>query len=227
MNDKKILAFHQKFTEFFDGKDEVRESALKIARKISRRSTKIIRKLHSKNKYELSELLIELNEIKAEYKKLKDTLKSYPELYFSNMVENYVQEYVEATIMITLLKNNLKINTIPDPDKMGVRYSTYLMGLGDVIGEFRRCTLDAIRTEDLTMAAKYMDTMEQLNEIIIDLNYPDGVLPLRRKQDIARSLIEKTRGDLAFAVSEYSLKENINELKIDLKKYYKNVVRKH
>jgi translin len=69
--------------------------------------------------------------------------------------------------------------------------------------------------------------MEALYDIIIVLNYPDKVLPLRRKQDVARALIEKTRGELAFAVSEYSLVENISDLKSDLENYYKNVVRKN
>ena len=68
-----------------------------------------------------------------------------------------------------------------------------------------------------------MDSMEQLFDVIINLNYPDGVLPLRRKQDVARALIEKTRGELAFAVSEFSLKENISDLRIELKKHYEKV----
>ena len=68
--------------------------------------------------------------------------------------------------------------------------------------------------------------MEALYDFIIDLNYPDKVLPLRRKQDVARALIEKTRSELTIAISEFSLVENISELKSDLKTYYKKVVTK-
>jgi len=129
--------------------------------------------------------------------------------------------------MLALIKNNLDVSKLPDPDKLGLPYITYLMGVGDVIGEFRRFCLDALRNQQLSEATRYLDTMEELYEIIINLNYPDKVLPLRRKQDIARALIEKTRSELVFAMSENNLVENISELKSDLKLYYKNVVRKN
>ena len=214
-------------TQYFDGKDAVRENALKTAREISKNSTAIIRKLHNKNPVKPSELSTELKNIGKKYKELKTSMRSYPELYYSTMIENYIQEYAEATIMLALIKNNLDVSKLPDPDKLGIPYITYLMGLGDVIGEFRRCCLDALRNQQLSEATRCLDTMEELYEIIINLNYPDKVLPLRRKQDIARALIEKTRSELVFAMSENNLVENISELKSDLKLYYKNVVRKN
>jgi translin len=227
MNNTKLQKLSDKFTKHFDSIDSARESALKRGRSISKRSSGIVRKLHSKSDKDLSKLMAELKLIEKDYKNLKSDLKTVPELYYSNMLENFIQEYVETTIMLTLVKNELSLSNLPDPDKLGVRYSTYLLGMGDVIGELRRCALDSIRSEDLAKANQYLTTMEQLFEIIINLNYPDGVLPLRRKQDVARSLIEKTRSELAFAVSEYSLKENIFELKSELNKYYKKVSRKH
>jgi translin len=190
---------------------------------ISKRSSAIVRKLHSKDTKNVDVLLKELEDITQKYKIFKSSLNNYPELFYSNMVENFIQEYVEATIMLNLIKHNLDLNRLPDPDKLGVRFSTYLLGLSDVIGELRRCTLDAIRVQDLDEAGCFMDCMEQLFDVIINLNYPDGVLPLRRKQDVARALIEKTRGELAFAVSEYSLKENISDLRVELKKHYTEV----
>jgi translin len=227
MNNNKLQNLINKFTEHFDRLDTARENALKRGREISKHSSAIVRKLHNKQPIKLQKLLSELEIIKNDYKDLKTSLEPHPNLFYSNMIENFIQEYVEATIMLTLIKNDLNLTKLPDPDKLEVRYSTYLLGLSDVIGELRRCTLDAIRTEDLVDASAYLDTMEQLYEIIIDLNYPDGVLPLRRKQDVARALIEKTRSELAFAVSEYSLKENISDLKSELKKYNIKVKRKN
>ena len=219
------------FTRYFDGKDSVRENALKISREISKSSTAIIRKLHKldykQDAAEIKELAINLKEIDKKYKKLKTSMKDYPELYYSTMLENYIQEYVEATIMLTLIKNDFKISKLPDPDKLGLPYTTYLLGLGDVIGECRRCALDALRKQQLSEANRFLETMEQLYDVIIDLNYPDKVLPLRRKQDVARALIEKTRSELVIAMSENNLVENISDLKSDLKLYYKNVMRKN
>lgn len=227
MSNKKIETMTNTFTKYFEKKDAARETALKLSREISRSSTNIIRKLHSTKSEDVSQLITDLNGVKNQFKELKSVLKPHPELYYSKMVSNYTQEYVEATIMLTLIKNDLKVSTIPSPDKLGTDFITYLLGLSDVIGEFRRCTLDAICAEDLRSATAYLAAMEQLFEIIITLNYPDGVLPLRHKQDVARALIEKTRGELAFAVSEHSLKENITGLKKELKHYNKKIVRKN
>ena len=154
-------------------------------------------------------------------------MSKYPEILHSTMVENYIQEYAEAIIMISMIQNNLNTTKLPDPDKLGIPYTTYLLGLSDVIGELRRSTLDALRQKELDNAIQYLEAMEKLYDFIIDLNYPDRVLPLRRKQDVARALIEKTRSELAFAVSEYSLVENISGLKSKLDLYYKKVVRKN
>jgi translin len=219
--------FIEELTKYFNGKEEVREIALKKAREISKGSTSIIRRIHNSGTADISKLFSELELLKKKYKELTKTMKTYPELYYSSMVENYLQEFAEAIIMLDLIKNNLDTSRLPEPSKLGIPYTTYLLGLSDVIGEFRRRTLDALRKKELDQAMKYLDTMEALYDIIIVLNYPDKVLPLRRKQDVARALIEKTRGELAFAVSEYSLVENISDLKSDLENYYKNVVRKN
>lgn len=227
MNNKKLNILNKKFIKYFDGVDAAREKALKQGREISKRSSAIVRQLHSQKTKNTANLFKDLEIIKNKFQNLKTELKNYPKLYYSNMLENFVQEYVEATIMLTLIKNKLKLTKLPDPDNLGVRYSTYLLGLSDVIGELRRCTLDAIRKQKLSEAGAFLDTMEHLYDFIIDLNYPDGVLPLRRKQDVARALIEKTRSELAFAVSEYSLKEDLSDLKFELKRHYGKVKRKN
>ena len=219
--------FSKRLTKYFDGKEEVREKALKLSREISKGSTSIIRRLHSNKPSDLKPITDELKILENKYKKLKTEMKKYPEVYYSNMVENFIQELAEAIILVHLIKNDLEMTKLPDPEKLGLPYTTYLLGLSDVIGEFRRCTLDALRKKELSEAIRYLDAMEALYDFIIDLNYPDRVLPLRRKQDVARALIEKTRGELTFAVSEYSLVENITDLKSDLKTYYKKVVRKN
>ncbi len=223
MGNSKVRNLTKKFTKYYDGKDAVREKALKMARDISRRSSAIIRKLHNKDNCDLPKLMTEQEEVKKKFQALLATLKPFPELYYSNFISNYIQEYAEATIMLTLINNDLKISTLPDPDKLDMKFTTYLLGLADVIGELRRSTLDAIRDSELSRAEAYLGLMEQLYDFIINLNYTDGVLPLRRKQDVARALIEKTRSELAFVRSEYRLIENITGLNKELKRYGKNV----
>jgi translin len=214
------------FTKYYDSKDSVREIAFRSAREISKASSAVIRKLHGKENSDLKELKAQMQSIKKKYKELITSIKGNPEIYYSTMLDNYIQEYSEATIMLALIENKLDTSKLPDPDKLQIQYTCYLLGLADVIGEFRRCTLDALRDRNLEEANKYLKCMEEIYDIIINLNYTDKVLPLRRKQDIARALIEKTRSELVVASGEYNLVENITDLKKDLTKYYKNVVRK-
>ena len=189
MTDSKLSQLNEKFTNHFDGVDSAREDAIKLGRDISKRSSAIVRKLHGRSrkgrkqngKPDLDDLIAELDDIKVKYKTLKKRLQKYPELFNSNMVENFIQEYVETTVMLNLLKNNLNTNKLPDPDRLGVRYSTYLLGLSDVIGELRRCTLNSIKNQCLSDAENYLETMEELlsgaNKVIIDGKGGWGVVP--------------------------------------------------
>jgi translin len=43
-------------------------------------------------------------------------------------------------------------------------------------------------------------------------DYPDAILPIRRKQDIARSLLEKTRGEVAVTASTRNLHARLEEV---------------
>ena len=45
--------------------------------------------------------------------------------------------------------------------------------------------------------AKYLfSIMDELCEGLLVFDVPDAILPIRRKQDIARGIIERTRSDL-------------------------------
>jgi translin len=45
--------------------------------------------------------------------------------------------------------------------------------------------------------AKYLfSIMDELCEGLLVFDVPDSILPIRRKQDIARGIIERTRSDL-------------------------------
>jgi translin len=54
--------------------------------------------------------------------------------------------------------------------------------------------------------------MEDMFLVIMRFDYPDALIPIRRKQDVARSLVEKTRGDVAVAVNSARLQNKLDEL---------------
>jgi translin len=82
----------------------------------------------------------------------------------------------------------------------------YLTGLADVVGELRRAVLDVLRSENVEHAETYLHHMESIFESLVALDYPNALVPdLRRKCDVARSLVEKTRGDVTTAIQSSRL----------------------
>ena len=82
----------------------------------------------------------------------------------------------------------------------------YLLGLGDVIGELRRFALDALRFNKIEEMQRMLSLMEKIYSELVFFDYPKAIVPgLRRKTDIGRSLVEKTRGDAATAIQQEKL----------------------
>jgi translin len=186
-----------------DEKDTIREITLKSSRAVRRLSTSVILRTHR------GENVVELIETaKEEAIKLKGLLQEHPELYHAGFVENALQELCEACIILSILEDR----PLPTPRELGVTNSAYLLGLGDVVGELRRFALEALRNNDVKKACNYLDLMEDIYTTLMRFDYPAAIVPLRRKQDIARSLVEKTRGEMAVAVRENALEKKMEEL---------------
>jgi translin len=50
--------------------------------------------------------------------------------------------------------------------------------------------------------------MEDMYYVLVTMDYPDAITGnLRRATDIARSIIEKTRGDLSLSIGQRTLRE--------------------
>ncbi len=55
--------------------------------------------------------------------------------------------------------------------------------------------------------------MDEIYDAIMSLDYPSGLIPIKRKQDMVRSLIEKTRGELAVASCEQRIDDRTHEFR--------------
>jgi translin len=86
------------------------------------------------------------------------------------------------------------------------------MGFADSIGELRRFSLEALRAGNVESANKYLEMMEDMFIVLMRFDYPDALVAIRRKQDIARSVLEKTRGEVAVAINSMRLQDRIVEL---------------
>jgi translin len=186
-----------------DEKDAIREGALKSSRAVVRLSGSMIRGLHRKEKAD-----DQLKDLKDEVSRLSGLLKDHPDIAVAGYVESAYQEYAEVAILMVILEKA----DVPSPDDLGIGSAPYLLGLADVVGELRRFALDELKEGRVEKADHYLDKMEDIFSALMRFDYPDAILPIRRKQDVVRSLLEKTRGEVAVATSTRRLHVKLEEI---------------
>jgi len=195
-----------KIEKSIDDKDKVREKALRTSREIIIGCRKAIQLIHQ-------ELMRDAkNSISRSSKKLEELYnltQGHPELYHAGFVENAAQELVEASCLYNIMRGV----DLPDPDKIKTTYSSYLLGLCDLVGELRRSALDKIREGASKEADEYLRMMENIYDVIIRFDYPSGLIPIKKKQDMVRNLIERTRGELAVASCEKRIEYRTDEFR--------------
>ncbi|MBK5133286.1 hypothetical protein JJE00_02530 [Candidatus Bathyarchaeota archaeon] len=193
-------------------KNKVREKTQKSMRKAQRLSKQAILRIHRKKILEAETLIENAKEIIIE---LQSMSKDYPDIIFTGMFSDVLQEYSEANIFLGLSQNKRFIT----PRELNVPFVEYILGLVDVIGEYRRFSLDAIREDLVEKSEKYLLKME---EIYLELLAMDEaymlVSGLRRKCDVARKIIEITRGDITQEVRRKSLEKYLREAEKTKKK---------
>jgi translin len=209
MSLKEIL---EKIQEELSARETVREDAKRDMRKATRLSKQAIQVTHQER---FDDAKAMLKEAKSLFVKLQETAKDYPYLLYSGSVGAAFEEHAEAHILLTLIQEDRFVT----PKEIDVPLTPYVLSLGDVIGELRRRALDLIRRGDVEAAEKSLESMEL---IYSDLTALDDayiiVKGLRRKGDVARRLIEITRGDITSEVRRSSLERSISKLEKTIEK---------
>ncbi len=119
------------------------------------------------------------------------------------------EEHAEAVILLNLMRGE----DFPNPEELGVEPGRYLLGLADVIGELRREAVEALRIGDLSRAEEMLRLMEHIYLTLTSAEEASVLLRgLRRKLDVARSLIEGTRGQIAEERGRMRLLEALRKL---------------
>jgi len=193
----------------FDSINKIREESLTISREIIRDCSKSIRYLHRNERKESEEYL---SRAENKLNKLKLITKEVPEINYAGYVIDAEREFVEASLFFIFETQYV----LESYENFKVHPSSYVQGIGDVIGEWRRKALENLRKLDLTSAEKYLEVMEDSLEILNELDYPDAITGgLRRYADNARALIERTRADLTNAIINESLRKDLSKLTKD------------
>lgn len=181
-----------------DRKDRAREEAYARGREIRRTSTRAIREIH-KGDFTAAEGLLQEAHRGVQALGANST--------FSFLQEAY-QEYAEAAITHALLQRL----DLPTPEGLSIPAEAYALGLGDSVGELRRHILGAIRREELEAVEYYLDLMDEITHGLMTLDYPSALLPIKRKQDVARVLLERTQGDVTMALKQTRLERRLAAL---------------
>ena len=182
-------------------KEKVRQDSHESIRKATSLSKQAILLSHQKRLEEAKKQLGKAKELIAE---LRESSKEYPAIIYGGMFSDALQEYSEAAIFIALIEEARFIS----PQEIEVPPVDYVLGLADVVGELRRLALDNLREGDVEKGEKCLQTMDEIYVELEALDEAYMLVPgLRRKNDVARRIIESTRGDLTQEVRRKALED--------------------
>ncbi len=188
----------------FDLKTAARERALPAARRSIRASANAIRAVH-RGEIETARELIEGS--RAALEEGLAGVDEHPDVRFAGYLLDAEKEYAEANITLALVSES----PVPAPEEVGVGDAPYLNGMAEAIGEGRRHVLDLLRVGEVERAERMLAVMEDMYGLLVTMDYPDAItMNLRRSTDVARSLIEKTRGDLSVAFVQRDLRDALD-----------------
>jgi translin len=105
------------------------------------------------------------------------------------------QEAVEAILLGAIVQGA----PLPGPSELGLSPEVYLLGLGDVVGEVRRLALQRLNESDVRGAERYVHLMDRLYRTLMRFDTTRSIVALKPKQDTARALLERTRGEVTMA----------------------------
>jgi len=193
-------------------REKIHEEVQRDMRRATRLSKQAILFTHQERFKEAKKLL---KEATALFTKLRSITDAYPDMVYSGLVDAAFQEYAEAQTLLTLVEENRFIS----PEEIQVPSIAYVLGLGDVIGELRRRALDSLRREDVKTAEDCLRVMEEIYVELMSMDEAYMLVPgLRRKSDVARHLIETTRGDITIEARRSSLEKCMENLEKIVKK---------
>ena len=185
--------------------DGVREKVLPLSRSAVRKCSESIKETHRGNFDSADKLLSEAHET-AE--KAEKEMKKSDFMFHSKSLAVAYQELAEAANLLSLLRDG----AFTPPEKYGIPTRAYLTGLADTVGELRRAVLDKIRDENVESAVSLLGFMEEILDELHTFDFPNALVPeLRRKCDVARSIIERTRGDIASAIQQGKLVQELRD----------------
>ncbi|HSL46910.1 MAG TPA: haloacid dehalogenase [Anaerolineales bacterium] len=206
----KLEGIAERIRQNFDVRTSKRDEALKQARQLTRACSLAIRAVHRDDMEAMEASLAEAQKLADD---LRADLQGHPELFYAGYTQDSLKEFVEANVTCALIQNQPLLT----PEDLGVEDATYLNGLAEVVGELRRRTLDILRSGYSEEAERLLGHMDEIYSVLVTMDYPDAITNgLRRQTDLARGIIEKTRGDVTLSLRVHHLAGAISSLSSQL-----------
>ena len=191
----------------FDQKTALRDEALKQARELTRHASLAIRAIHREDQAE-AQAEIALGRELAQT--LTNTLRvEHPDLFFTGYTQDAIKEYCEACLTVAMIKGE----ALPTPQELDAEPPAYLNGLTETLGELRRRCLDLLRPGYSAEVERLLAMMDDVFTQLVTMDYPDAITDgLRRRTDLARGIIERTRADITVSFRQNELESKLDRL---------------
>lgn len=188
-----------------DRKTAARDAGLNAGRSTIRACGNAIRAMH---RYEFDLAAELLREAQENLDSARAALDGHEDVLHAGFIHDAEKEFAEAQITFALVNDR----ALPAPADVGVPPQAYLKGMAEAIGELRRHLLDLLRRGELKRCEALLASMDDIYYVLVTMDYPDGItFGLRRLTDVARSIIERTRGDFTISTVQSSLRTALEQ----------------
>ena len=212
MLSKKDLSSIQKQLVHYD---EAREAVLSLSRTATRLAGSSILEIHRGDMEAASNTL---RKVEQTLSKIEILANDFSEFKTSSGVVVAFQEYVEAMT----LRSFAQSERIPTISELKTDNRSYVLGLLDAVGEFRRMALNCLRRGEVKKAEKLLGAMEGVYDDLQTLEHTSIIPTFRVKMDADRRIIESTRGDVVTEVRRFALEQSLDRLEKRLSASSKN-----
>jgi translin len=190
------------FQREFEAKMRAREKALGASRSAIRSSANAIRAVHRGELDQAHQLMEEARSALAAGKEA--VRQDHPDVYFAGFLQDAQKEYTEARLTEAIVTGA----ELPSREELEVELAAYLNGMAESIGEGRRAILDLLRHGDVERGERILTAMDDIFHLLVSMDYPDAITGnLRRSTDVARGIMERTRGDLTITLVQRRLQD--------------------
>jgi len=195
--------------------DEAREAVLSLSRSATRLAGSSILEIHRGDTESASNTL---RKVEQTLSKIQILSNDFSEFKTSSGVVVAFQEYVEAMT----LRSFAQSERIPTISELKIDNRSYVLGLLDAVGEFRRMALNCLRKGEVKKAEKLLGAMEGVYDDLQTLEHTSIIPTFRVKMDADRRIIESTRGDVVTEVRRFALEQSLDRLEKRLSSSSKN-----